>query len=155
MRWIRAVGMRLWKDFLSYKTGILIFAVYYAATHIMFHAFCPMVLFTGLPCAGCGMTRAIFFLLTGQFERSWRLNPMALPVLLFLAYCVVMRYFLGRKIKGTKIFCVILCICMLAVYAYRMHTIFPNRPPYVYTAGNFLEKYFPVYGEILRKLLGI
>ncbi len=80
---------------------------------------------------------------------------MALPVLLFLAYCVVMRYFLGKKIKGVRTLAVILCLCLFAVYIYRMCTIFPNRPPYVYTAGNFLEKYFPVYREILRKLLGI
>ena len=152
---IKAAAMRLWKDISDYKKGILVFAVYYMAAHIVFHAFCPSVILTGLPCAGCGMTRAVFFLASGQFGRAWRLHPMAFPVLLFVLYCAVMRYILGRRIKGLKICAAALCLCMLAVYGYRMCTVFPDRPPYVYTAGNFLEKQFPFYRELLHKLFGI
>lgn len=152
---VKIITMRLGKDIQDYKIGILIFAVYYAAVHIVFHAFCPLVIFTGLPCAGCGMTRAVFFLVTGQFLRSWRLNPMALPVLLFLVYCVGTRYLFGKRIKGFQTGVTVLCLCMLVVYGYRMCTVFPNRPPYVYTAGNFLEKHFPFYREMLHGVLGI
>lgn len=152
---MKAVWGRIWKDIRKYKIAILIFAVYYVVEHMVFRAFCPLVLLTGLPCAGCGMTRAVFFLLTGQFARSWRLNPMALPIVLLVIYCVIERYFLGRKIKGLKILVSILCVCMLAVYFYRMCTIFPNRPPYVYTAGNYLERQYPFYRELLQRLLGI
>ena len=152
---IKAAVKRLEKDLWDYRVGILVFAVYYAVVHLVFHVFCPMVMFTGLPCAGCGMTRAVFFLLTGQLERSWRMHPMAAFVLLFLGYCMVMRYGLGRRIKGFKICVAVLCLCLFAVYVYRMSVLFPNRSPYVYTPGNFLEKRFPVYREILHRLLGI
>ena len=152
---IEAAAKRLGKDLWDYRVGILVFAVYYAAVHLVFGAFCPMVMFTGLPCAGCGMTRAVFFLLAGQWERSWRMHPMAAFVLLFLGYCMVMRYGLGRRIKGFKSCVAVLCLGLLGVYVYRMAVLFPNRPPYVYTAGNFLEKRFPFYREILHRLLGI
>lgn len=151
---VRVVVMRLWRDICDCKVGIVAFIVYYIVVHAVFHAFCPSVILTGLPCAGCGMTRAVF-LLTGQFGRSWRIHPMAFPVLLFLFYCVIMRYILGRRIKGLKTGIVILCLCMLAVYGYRMCMVFPDRAPYVYTAGNLLEKQVPFYRELLHKLFGI
>lgn len=152
---IKSAAKRLKKDIWDYKTGIALFALYYITVHILFHAFCPSVLLTGLPCAGCGMTRAVFFLLTGRFRRSWQLNPMALPVLLFVVYCLFTRYFLGKKVRGFKAGAAVLGVCMLAVYGYRMYAVFPDRPPYVYTAGNFLEKHVPFYRDILRKMLGI
>lgn len=152
---MKSVAMRLKKDFQDYKIGIFIFTVYYVVVHAVFRAFCPLVMLTGLPCAGCGMTRALFFFVAGQFLRSWRLNPMALPVLLFFVYGVITRYILGKRVKGFRVCVAIFCLCMLVIYVYRMCTVFPNQPPYVYTAGNFLEKSFPFYREILHKLLGI
>lgn len=142
-------------DLWNYKEVLLIFIVYYVFMHVVFKAFCPLVMTTGLPCAGCGMTRAVYFMITGQFQRSWRLNPMALPVILFAVYSIFTRYFLGRKVKGFKTGLIVLCVGMFIAYVYRMCTVFPNRPPYVYTAGNFMERFIPYYREILHKLLGI
>lgn len=152
---IKRVGKRIGKDLWDYRVAVLVFALYYVAVHLIFDAFCPSVILTGFPCAGCGMTRAVWFLLTGQFERSWRVNPMALPVVLLAAYGVIQRYFLRRKIKGWKLLVGILCVGMLAAYIYRMVTVFPNRPPYVYTTDNFLERSIPFYRDMLHKLLGI
>ncbi len=149
------ISKLFWKDLWNYKEVILIFAAYYIIMHVVFNAFCPLVLTTGLPCAGCGMTRAVFFMITGQFSRSFRLNPMALPVILFAAYSIFTRYILNKKVKGFKIGIIILCAGMLIAYIYRMVTVFPNRPPYVYTANNLMEKCIPYYREILHKLLGI
>lgn len=146
---------RITADLWNYKEVIIIFLAYYIFVHAVFRAFCPLVLMTGLPCAGCGMTRAVFFMLTGQFYRSWLLNPMALPVILFAGYCMIFRYVFGKKVKGFKAGLIILCLGMLAAYAWRMYTVFPERPPYVYTSGSFLEGYIPHYRETLRRLLPI
>lgn len=149
------IGKRIAVDLWSCKEAIIAFLVYYVFVHVVFHAFCPLVMMTGFPCAGCGMTRAVFFMLTGQFARSWNLNPMAFPVMLFAGYCMIYRYILGKKIKGFKTGVIILCLVMLIYYVYRMYTVFPERPPYVYTEGNFLERYVPHYRETLRRLFGI
>ena len=152
---LKQIFGRIWKDIYDYKAVIVAFSIYYILVHLLFHAFCPSVLLAGFPCAGCGMTRAMFFLLTGQFSRSWNLNPMALPILLFIVYCMGMRYVGGRRVKGFKTGLCILCVCMLMIYGYRMYTIFPNRPPYVYTSNNLMERCFPFYREILHRLFGI
>lgn len=152
---IGTIGQRMWADMKNYKEVALIFAAYYIFTHVVFHAFCPLVMFAGLPCAGCGMTRAVFFMLTGQFARSFALNPMALPVIIFVVYCAFCRYILGKKVKGFQTGVIILCIFLLLIYIYQMVTVFPGRPPYIYTSGNFLERTVPYYREILQRLTGI
>ena len=152
---VKDIGHRIYKDIWNYKEVIIIFLIYYIFMHVVFHAFCPLVITTGLPCAGCGMTRAVFFMLTGQFARSWRLNPMALPIILLVVYSFICRYVLGKKIKGVKTAIIVILTGMLIVYVYRMFTIFPNRPPYVYTGGSILERAIPHYKEILFKVLKI
>lgn len=151
----KKVWERIWKDICDYKVVIVIFAIYYMVVHMLFQAFCPAILLTGFPCAGCGMTRAVLCIVSGQFARAWNLNPMAFPVLLFGVYCLCMRYIAGKRVKGFKVGICILAVCMLLVYIYRMCTIFPNRPPYVYTSNNLMERCFPFYREILRWVLGI
>lgn len=150
----KAAG-RVLKDILDYKTVILIVAIYYILMHVFFHAFCPLVLITGLPCAGCGMTRAVFFMLTGQFARSFRLHPIALPILLFAAYCFYYRYFLGRKIKGFALGIGVLTVLLVGCYLYGMCTFFPDKTPYVYTAGSLFENIIPNYREYLRIIMNI
>jgi len=38
---------------------------------------CPVRLLTGLPCPGCGGTRAMGAICTGDFSTAWNLNPLA------------------------------------------------------------------------------
>ena len=41
---------------------------------------CPIRLLTGYPCPGCGGTRSMGAISTGQFEQAWSLNPIAFAV---------------------------------------------------------------------------
>jgi hypothetical protein len=43
---------------------------------------CPVRLLTGFPCPGCGGTRAMGAISTGQFEQAWSLNPITFAVCL-------------------------------------------------------------------------
>ena len=51
---------RLWKDLRDFKTAIFALVLYNVLARSLFHAFCPQLILTGFPCAGCGMTRAVF-----------------------------------------------------------------------------------------------
>lgn len=143
---IQFIWERIRNDVTSYRGVIAALLLYYAAARIIFHAFCPMVIATGLPCPGCGLSRAAWFLLTGQFDRAFSMHPMAVWWLLLIVYFGVKRYVTGRGV--TKLFLAaltVVCMATIVVYAYRMLTLFPDRPPMSYTGRNLLERWIPGY----------
>ena len=46
---------------------------------------------TGIPCPGCGMTRAFGCLLRGQWSLSFQMHPMLLPWLAYFLYLFVWK----------------------------------------------------------------
>ncbi|MBQ8591935.1 MAG: DUF2752 domain-containing protein [Lachnospiraceae bacterium] len=138
--YVKVVYSRIKQDVFNYRWAIFIFAIYYVIVKKLFRAFCPLVIMTGFPCPACGMTRAFLFLMTGQFERSWNAHPMAIFWVILAIYCIVMRYLLGKKIKGVQLLIIILLLAMIICYVYRMITLFPNQPPMSYTRNNMLRR---------------
>ncbi len=43
-------------------------------------SFCPFFLLTGLPCPGCGLTRAFVCLGHGRWGEAWHWHPLGLPL---------------------------------------------------------------------------
>lgn len=69
-------GVRLFgNDIRALLPAILALAWYWLVTHLLFDRFCPMQILLGLPCPGCGMTRAFMLVLTGRFAAAWSLQP--------------------------------------------------------------------------------
>lgn len=48
--------------------------------------FCPFKAITGIPCPGCGMTRAFLELAEGDFVAAFQLNPFSIPFFLGLIF---------------------------------------------------------------------
>lgn len=149
--WKQAAG-RVWKDMKEYKWLGLVLALYYLLMEIVFSAFCPLVIVTGLPCPGCGITRAFLCVLTGQFVRAWDINPLIYGVILTALYAGIQRYLLGQKVKGLRKILCVLAILMIGVYVYRMYRYFPHRPPMSITRGSLFERFLPGYKEFLNFL---
>ena len=61
---------------------------------------CPVALLTGTACPGCGMSRAMAWLLRGDWDRSIRYHPLAPLVLLISLGALV--WALGRRFRGWK-----------------------------------------------------
>lgn len=57
----------------------------------------------GVPCPGCGMTRAVALLLSGDLAGSVGQHALAVPILLGLAACVLFRAGLIRVRPGRRI----------------------------------------------------
>lgn len=150
-----AAAARLWKDIKDYRWFIMGLLAYDLLVQLVFHEFCPMVIVTGLPCPGCGMTRAVFYFATGQFARGWEMNPLGILWLALILYFIVMRYFLGKKPKGVLQIGGVLAACMLLYYGYRMYRYFPGDAPICYTEGNLLERIFSEYQDFILILGGI
>lgn len=74
----------LWK-----KCIILGLLGLWLAAAVLFGRACPFHSVTGLPCPGCGMTRAWLSLLRGDLTSAFRYHGMfwSLPVLLLLFFC--------------------------------------------------------------------
>lgn len=152
MQKIREIINRIATDLKELRWAFLAFLVYYLLMHAMFDAFCPMLILTGIPCAGCGLTRAFLLLLSGQVRRALNINPSILLILLFVLYCGYFRYVRGRKVKGFGAVLGILIVCMLAIYGYRMYLYFPDRVPYVYMSNNIAARVLPGYNEWVRSM---
>ena len=98
------------------------------AAFVVFYLFvgCPIRFFTGICCAGCGMTRAAFSLLKLDFASAFYFNPLVFTMPFFGILGLIFR----KDRKKLKIIVSILCIALLALYIYRMVT--GSAPDVVY-----------------------
>lgn len=135
----KAIRRRVAADIKEYGIAVVILFVYVAFSNLLFHAVCPLIIFCGIPCPGCGNSRATAYFLTGRWRQAWQMNPMIFPIAIAALYFGWNRYLLGRKTKGLKIIIAALLALLVVVYIVRMYLYFPNRAPYVYTADNMLS----------------
>ncbi len=145
---MEAVWKRIKSDLKEYRIAIIMLCIYYVSGRVFFRAFCPSVIVTGLPCPGCGLSRAVWFLVTGQPLRSFALHPLGLFWLLFILYFFINRYIFGKESGRTMlVFLAVLAFATLILYGVRMVTVFPDRPPMSYTGRNLFEKIIPDYRQ--------
>ncbi len=128
----------------NYK-GIIIVILYLIITHLLFGYVCPLRLLTGLPCPGCGLTRAGISMILFDFNKVFYYNPIIIPIALIIIYCVFMRYILGRRILYFNILVIGVLSMLFIYYLYRMITLFPYHKPMEYYKDNFLS---PVYNFV-------
>lgn len=86
---------RLWRQYRTeiVATGLvcLLYLVFY-----LLHMPCPIKAFTGISCAGCGMTRALVSLLRLDLAASFSYHPLAIPLVLTLPL-LLWQGITGRK----------------------------------------------------------
>jgi hypothetical protein len=64
---------------------------------------CLLHEFTGLYCTGCGMTRALHYIMNGQLYQGFRMNPLAvlsLPVLIWVALLILYRLVMDKPLPS-------------------------------------------------------
>ena len=149
---MKKVGERICQDIKNLWPAAAAVAIYTALVNLIFHAFCPMVVLTGLPCPGCGMTRSLFFLATGRIGQSLWMHPMGIPIACLIFYFLWNRYIAGKNAKGMKVLIITAIVLLVVLYIWRMHLYFPDRPPYVYREDNILARTLPFYEQILHAL---
>ncbi len=60
---------------------------------------CPFRACTGMACPGCGLTRAIAHAVRGDLAGSFRLHPLALPLVALLGLVLVLRRSPGHRLR--------------------------------------------------------
>ena len=73
----------------------------YAALLLLTGVGCPIRYVTGIPCPGCGMTRAAYLLMHGHPIAALRQNPFILLVLMagYMGVAELSPYLFGRQLK--------------------------------------------------------
>lgn len=91
---------------------------------------CIFKAMTGLPCPGCGMTRAFLRLFHGDLEGALYFHPLfwLVPVLAGL-YLLSFRSEKARKLTQNNFFWGGCLVLLLAVYVWRMTELFPTTAP--------------------------
>ena len=149
---LKQAVIRLWQDVKNMWMAAAAIAVYTILVNVLFHAFCPMVIFTGLPCPACGMTRALFYLLTGNISASVQMHPLGPWVVCLFLYYAWNRYIKGREARGMKILLGMTFAMLIICYVLRMLLCFPDKAPCVYRKRNVLAGILPFYEQILHEL---
>lgn len=90
---------------------------------------CVFRTLTGIPCPGCGSTRAWLAFLRGDVITAFFYHPLFLLSGLILAVAIVRGGFLFRSEQHSKWIATFLVLLYLSVYAVRMMLLFPHTPP--------------------------
>lgn len=95
---------------------------------------CPIKLFTGVSCAGCGMTRAYFSLLHLNFRDAFYYHLLFPCPIIFVAVYIMTKF--GFPQKAAKVIYGVMIFLFIAVYIYRM--LNPNDSIVVFEPQNGL-----------------
>lgn len=132
----------LYSDIKSAKWAIgFVIAYFVIFRHGLMYTICPMVLITGFPCPGCGMTRAGFALLRFDFAAAFKIHPYIYPIAVLIGVFCLQRYILVKKDMHILRNCAIVVLfSMILFWVWRMYRYFPNVSPMTYYGGNLLAK---------------
>lgn len=84
----------------------------------------------GVPCPGCGFTRSIKALLSGDISSSLGYHPLAIPILMFIVlYMISIKSLMVRKFLERKSVQYTALSIVLAVFILRLALYFPNYEP--------------------------
>ena len=149
---MKAIMRRVGQDIKDLWPAVLALLIYTVLVNVIFHAFCPMLLVTGIPCPGCGMSRALLLLFMGHPTESVRMHPLAPLVLILLIYMGWNRYIIGRKPKKIPFLIGAGVVLLVVCYLIRMYYLFPENQPLMYMEDNLLSRTIPYYKQILYDL---
>lgn len=130
---------QLKQDIKDWYKSILAVMIFIFLTNLIFHNICTLVILTGLPCPGCGLTRAGISLLTLRWEDAWNYNCVIFLIVPLIIYWCACRYLFQCKCRGLALCLGVIGICLIVLYIYRMIYFFPNTPPMVYNENNLLR----------------
>ncbi len=127
------------KAFVRCTLLLAVFAFYAVlATRFLGHA-CPVALVFGVPCPGCGLTRAVLLLFRGDFAGAFSMHPLVytLPIIagLFIAALFSERF---ARSKVFTALCLVFAVLFIGVYVYRMIAFFPSKEPTAFNENSLL-----------------
>lgn len=143
-RWNRGL-IRMFGDVCGLLPGIILCGVWFLIMDILFGKICAARILFGIPCPGCGLTRAAVLLVKGHFLESFRMHPLLPAVIIGVGYYLFLTYFTDRSLPYAKIWISAGVILFLAVYFIRIKLYFPSVEPMNYDPGNYFQRLIHIY----------
>lgn len=107
---------------------IVLYLIYALIMNIFKLESCSIKLLIGLPCPGCGMTRAIICLLKLDFKGSFRYNALWLILLFIVVVAILKKYGIFKKLYYSRVFWTLIGTTILTYYILRLIYVYPNEP---------------------------
>lgn len=96
------------------------------------HSFCYFKATIGIPCPGCGMTRAFLDLFKGDFHGAFRWHPLWPMVLMYPALHVCSGFTKWKEALQQKWIPLMVLFLFMGTYVIRMYSHFPTETPLDY-----------------------
>jgi hypothetical protein len=122
--------------------GVLAFIVLYTIFAINFLGTgCFFASTIGIPCIGCGGTRAAFALMHGELRESLHFHPLLLPaVIIFAAYFGLLLFKGNAAANKLNKAMLVFTVAAVILYIVRMILYFPNAEPMTYNFDSILGR---------------
>ncbi|MDR0946663.1 MAG: DUF2752 domain-containing protein [Ruminococcus sp.] len=122
--------------------GVLTFTiVYMIIASQLLGTSCIFRSVTGVPCIGCGGTRAGLALMHGEIKESIYFHPLLVPVIVILMIYLALYIFRGKKTaKILDKALLIIVIAAIILYIMRMILLFPHTEPMTYNYESVLGR---------------
>ena len=107
----------------------VVFVGYAVTLSLLNNTACLSKLLFGVPCPGCGLTRANLAALRFDFAAAFEMHPLWFYSILgggLLVLAVAKPEI--RRTKSFNLLCVVLAVILCAVFVVRMLTVAPNPP---------------------------
>ena len=106
----------------------LVFFVLLGLLYVLTDTNCLAEAILGVPCPGCGLTRATLALLRFDFTKAFQFHPLVLLAYLDIAL-VSIAVITGKLSKSSKNILIVSIILFIGVYIFRMITMYPDIAP--------------------------
>lgn len=109
------------KDLKNYGWGIILIILYLFLLEKIFHGTCLFRVIVGIPCPGCGLTRAAKSLLRLDLKKALNYNAFIYPIVIMAFIAFINRY-VRRKKQPCWFYSVIIIVTfgMIFYYFYRL-----------------------------------
>jgi hypothetical protein len=124
----------------SARWVFLLIAAYTVFAHYFLGSSCLLASSTGLPCPGCGETRALLALLRGDLAGSVGFHPLLIPSAAVLALYFVSWLTHEKTPKYARGLLFGLTLAIFVTYAARMVFMFPSLTPMVINQRGVLPR---------------
>jgi Protein of unknown function (DUF2752). len=102
----------------------------------------------GVPCPGCGMSRAIFSLFRGNIAEAFYFHPL-FPLVPFILLAVTNLLDNHKKIKKAVI--IIISVSFISIYIIRMYLYFPDTQPMVLNENAVIFRLIKFFAGLIKR----